>query len=197
MSVVVNFLPSYLFTALSNFSWVCWIAPNNCVVNRLFGVTHGMAMGVLTFNWGQISFHGSPHFPRCVAANGGFTIVIFYWIISPILCVRYFLFSCSAAAFSLFYGSARTSGTRLAFHWCRHTPSITLAKHTMFPELSTMASRSTSWLTMLRALCSFLFLHRHMRIRICVYHRHTAHPHIPLLPQRGLYLCLSFTLGTI
>ena len=25
-----DFLPGYLFTALSMFSWVCWIVPNNC-----------------------------------------------------------------------------------------------------------------------------------------------------------------------
>ncbi|KAI0267969.1 OPT oligopeptide transporter protein-domain-containing protein [Russula aff. rugulosa BPL654] len=51
-----DFLPSYLFTALSNFSWACWIAPNNAKVNQLFGVSHGLAMGILTFDWGQISF---------------------------------------------------------------------------------------------------------------------------------------------
>ncbi|KAF8264241.1 OPT oligopeptide transporter protein-domain-containing protein [Lactarius quietus] len=50
-----NFLPSYLFTALSSFSWVCWIAPNNVKLNQLFGVTHGLAMSVLTFDWGQIT----------------------------------------------------------------------------------------------------------------------------------------------
>src|ERR1700755_2630996 len=48
----LDFFPSYLFTALSSFSWVCWIAPNNAKVNQLFGVTHGLAMGILTFDWG-------------------------------------------------------------------------------------------------------------------------------------------------
>jgi hypothetical protein len=86
--VVLDFLPSYLFTALSSFSWVCWIAPNNRVVNRLFGVTSGMAMGILTFDWGQIAYRSSPlSVPWWAAANVALTIVIFYWIITRILYV--------------------------------------------------------------------------------------------------------------
>ena len=104
--IVLDFLPSYLFTALSNFSWVCWIAPNNRVINQLFGVTHGMAMGILTFDWGQIAYTRSPLVtPWWAAANVGLTIVIFYWTIAPILYVSVPLFSALAAAFSLFYGS--------------------------------------------------------------------------------------------
>ncbi|KAI0251736.1 OPT oligopeptide transporter [Lactifluus subvellereus] len=81
-----NFFPSYLFTALSSFSWVCWIVPNNVKVNQMFGVTHGLAMGLLTFDWGQIAFKGSPLvMPWWAAANIGITIVFFYWILVPIL----------------------------------------------------------------------------------------------------------------
>ena len=91
--VVTDFLPSYIFTALSSFSWVCWMAPNNRVVNQLFGVTHGMAMGVLTFDWGQISYNISPlSVPWWAAVNLGFTIVFFYWILTPILYVWYSCF---------------------------------------------------------------------------------------------------------
>jgi hypothetical protein len=86
---VADFLPSYLFTALSSFSWVCWIAPNNVKINQLFGVTHGIGMGVLTFDWGQISYIGSPlASPWWATANVGFTIFFFYWFITPILYVR-------------------------------------------------------------------------------------------------------------
>ncbi|KAF8264413.1 small oligopeptide transporter [Lactarius quietus] len=82
-----NFLPSYLFTALSSFSWVCWIAPNNVKLNQIFGVTHGMAMGVLTFDWGQITaFTGSPlPTPWWAAANIGVAVVFFSWFLVPIL----------------------------------------------------------------------------------------------------------------
>jgi hypothetical protein len=88
--IVADFLPSYLFTALSSFSWVCWIAPNNVKINQLFGVTHGMAMSVLTFDWGQIAaFNGSPlASPWWATANVGFSVFFFYWIITPILYVR-------------------------------------------------------------------------------------------------------------
>jgi len=86
----LDFLPSYLFTALSYFSWVCWIAPNNPTVNQLFGVTHGMSMSLLTFDWGQIAYIGSPlAVPWWVAANVGVTVVFFYWFLVPILYVRH------------------------------------------------------------------------------------------------------------
>lgn len=52
--------PGYIFTALSWFNWVCWIAPDNGVVNALFGYSSGLGMGFLTFDWAMISFTGSP-----------------------------------------------------------------------------------------------------------------------------------------
>ena len=85
----LDFLPSYLFTALSSFSWVCWIAPNNAKVNQLFGISHGLAMGIPTFDWGQISF-AIPPFPTpwWAAANTGLSVTFFYWFLAPILYVR-------------------------------------------------------------------------------------------------------------
>lgn len=84
----LDFLPSYLFTALSSFSWVCWMAPNNPKVNQLFGVVHGLSMGVVTFDWGQITFNNSPlPVPWWAAANIGGTVVFFYWFLVPILYV--------------------------------------------------------------------------------------------------------------
>jgi hypothetical protein len=89
VSLFLDFLPSYLFTALSSFSWVCWIAPNNAKVNQLFGVSHGLAMGILTFDWGQIAFVGSPlPIPWWAAANIGFSVAFFSWFLLPILYVR-------------------------------------------------------------------------------------------------------------
>lgn len=52
--------PGYIFTALSIFNWACWIAPNNIVVNQLFGTVTGLGMGLLTFDWSMISYVGSP-----------------------------------------------------------------------------------------------------------------------------------------
>ena len=59
-SFVWYWFPGYIFTALSTFSWACWIAPNNVVVNTLFGVSSGLGMGILTFDWALISYVGSP-----------------------------------------------------------------------------------------------------------------------------------------
>ena len=42
------------------FSYICWAVPTNVPVNQLFGVHTGMGMGVLTFDWTQISWIGSP-----------------------------------------------------------------------------------------------------------------------------------------
>ncbi|KAI0250494.1 OPT oligopeptide transporter protein-domain-containing protein [Lactifluus subvellereus] len=80
-----NFLPSYLFTALSTFSWVCWIAPNNVKVNQIFGVSHGLGMGLITFDWGVITaFIGTPlTVPWWAAANVGITVMFFYWFLLP------------------------------------------------------------------------------------------------------------------
>jgi hypothetical protein len=66
------------------------MAPNNAKVNQLFGVTHGLSMGILTFDWGQITaFNYSPlPVPWWAAANVGFTVVFFYWFLLPILYVR-------------------------------------------------------------------------------------------------------------
>ncbi|KAJ7129479.1 small oligopeptide transporter [Mycena epipterygia] len=85
-SAVWYILPGYLFTALSYFSWVCWIAPNNIVVNQLFGVNYGLGMGLLTFDWAQIAYIGSPlATPWWAEANIAVGFVFFFWILSPAL----------------------------------------------------------------------------------------------------------------
>jgi len=60
-SFIWYWVPGYLFTALSIFNWVCWIAPNNVAVNALFGTNTGLGLGILTFDWSVIAFsNGSP-----------------------------------------------------------------------------------------------------------------------------------------
>ncbi|KAJ8472485.1 hypothetical protein ONZ45_g16631 [Pleurotus djamor] len=78
--------PGYLFQALSVFTWVCWIAPNNVVINQMFGYQHGMGMSLLTFDWAQISYIGSPlATPWWAEANVAAGFVIFFWILTPVL----------------------------------------------------------------------------------------------------------------
>ncbi|RPD78416.1 OPT oligopeptide transporter [Lentinus tigrinus ALCF2SS1-7] len=80
------FFPGYIFQALSFFNWVCWIAPDNIVVNQLFGYSSGLGMSLITFDWAQIAYTGSPlATPWWAAANVAVGLVIFYWILAPIL----------------------------------------------------------------------------------------------------------------
>ncbi|KAF8577861.1 OPT oligopeptide transporter [Ramaria rubella] len=79
-------LPGYLFTALSVFNWVCWIAPQNKVVNTLFGTQTGLGMGILTFDWSMITFIGSPLVtPWWAQANIIVSLFLWFWLIAPIL----------------------------------------------------------------------------------------------------------------
>lgn len=76
----------FIFTALSVFSWVCWIWPKNVTVNQLFGVSNGLGMGFLTFDWGQIAWTGSPLMtPWWVHLNLFGSFVVIQWIVVPIL----------------------------------------------------------------------------------------------------------------
>ena len=79
-------LPGYLFTALSAFSWVTWIAPKNHTVNTLFGYSSGLGMSLITFDWAQIAYNGSPlPVPWWAQANVLVSFIFFFWIITPAL----------------------------------------------------------------------------------------------------------------
>ncbi|KAH6903907.1 OPT oligopeptide transporter [Coprinopsis sp. MPI-PUGE-AT-0042] len=80
------FVPGYLFGALSTFSWVCWIAPDNIKVNAMFGYVHGLGMSLLTFDWAQIAYIGSPlATPWWAEANIAVGFVFFFWFLTPIV----------------------------------------------------------------------------------------------------------------
>ena len=98
-------ITDFLFTALSTFSYICWIwpselaslvlllicslnkhNPDNIVVNQLFGVSTGLGMGVFVFDWGQIAYIGSPLItPWWAIVNIFAGFVFFYWLLTPIL----------------------------------------------------------------------------------------------------------------
>ncbi|KAI0056147.1 OPT oligopeptide transporter [Artomyces pyxidatus] len=85
-SLVWYFLPGYLFQALSVFSWVCWIAPKNIVINQLFGFRSGMGLSLITFDWNVMAFMGSPlATPWWAEANILASFVFFYWFLTPVL----------------------------------------------------------------------------------------------------------------
>ncbi|KAF8147395.1 OPT oligopeptide transporter protein-domain-containing protein [Crassisporium funariophilum] len=79
-------VPGYLFQGLSYFSWVCWIVPNNIPVNQMFGYVHGMGMSLVTFDWAQIAYIGSPlATPWWAEANILAGFVFFFWFLTPVL----------------------------------------------------------------------------------------------------------------
>ncbi|KAJ7198818.1 small oligopeptide transporter, partial [Mycena pura] len=85
-SAVWYFLPGYLFQALSYFSWVCWIAPDNIIVNQLFGYRSGLGFSILTFDWNQIAYIGVRALvPRWAEANILISFSFFFWFLVPIL----------------------------------------------------------------------------------------------------------------
>lgn len=79
--------PGFIFTALSYFTFICWIKPHNVVVNQVFGYRSGLGVIPITFDWTQILQVGiSPlATPWWVTANTFGAVVIFFWIIVPIL----------------------------------------------------------------------------------------------------------------
>ncbi|KAK8116544.1 OPT family small oligopeptide transporter [Apiospora kogelbergensis] len=60
ISFVWYWFPDFIFPALGYFSWVCWIAPKNAVVNQVFGMKSGIGLLPFTFDWSQIAYIGSP-----------------------------------------------------------------------------------------------------------------------------------------
>jgi len=85
-SFVWYFFPGYLFQALSYFSWVTWIRPENTTISQLFGYVHGMGMSVITFDWSQIAYIGSPlATPWWAEANIFAGFVFFFWFLTPVL----------------------------------------------------------------------------------------------------------------
>ncbi|TDL22395.1 glutathione transporter [Rickenella mellea] len=85
-SFIWYWFPGYIFTGLSVFSWICWIVPNNVVVNQLFGYNSGLGMGVITFDWSLISFNGSPLVtPWWAQMNILVIFVLLAWVVLPIM----------------------------------------------------------------------------------------------------------------
>lgn len=73
-----QWIPEVMATFLQYFTFVCWIAPNNVVVNQLFGHTTGLGILPITFDWlGVSSWLGSPlQSPLFAILNVGFGLLI-------------------------------------------------------------------------------------------------------------------------
>lgn len=63
-SFLYYFIPGFFAQFLSSFAIVTWMAPNNPVVNQLFGYSTGLSLLPITFDWAQITgYVGSPMVP--------------------------------------------------------------------------------------------------------------------------------------
>lgn len=61
---VYYFIPGFLAQFLSIFAVATWIAPQNAVVNQLFGGLTGLSILPITFDWTQVAgYVGSPLIP--------------------------------------------------------------------------------------------------------------------------------------
>ncbi|KAF2010984.1 OPT family small oligopeptide transporter [Aaosphaeria arxii CBS 175.79] len=84
ISFVWYWFPDFIFPALSSFAFICWAAPNNVVVNQVFGMSSGMGLLPVTFDWAQISYIGSPLVvPTWTILNVLASLVFWIWIVSP------------------------------------------------------------------------------------------------------------------
>ncbi|TLS29891.1 hypothetical protein PpBr36_03372 [Pyricularia pennisetigena] len=78
--------PDFIFPALSYFSFICWAAPNNVVVNQIFGMKSGMGLMPVTFDWAQVAYINNPLVvPPWAIMNVFASLVIWVWILAPIL----------------------------------------------------------------------------------------------------------------
>ncbi|KAI2782836.1 small oligopeptide transporter [Daldinia loculata] len=86
VSALYYFIPGYFAQFLSVFAFATWMAPQNPVINQLFGGTTGLSLLPITFDWTQISgYIGSPlTFPWHAIANTTIGVVLFYIILSTL-----------------------------------------------------------------------------------------------------------------
>ncbi len=86
-SFVWYWFPGYIAQFLSYFAFPTWIRPNDPVINQVFGVSSGLGLIPITFDWNQIAgYIGSPLIPPFSAIATIFlSVVVFFWFVTPIL----------------------------------------------------------------------------------------------------------------
>lgn len=82
------FFPGLIFTGLGYFTWICWIAPKNTVVNQIFGMVSGVALFPVTFDWSQVAYNTNPLLsPFWAALNVFIGFAMWVWVV--ILAINY------------------------------------------------------------------------------------------------------------
>ncbi|KAK9464998.1 OPT oligopeptide transporter protein-domain-containing protein [Lipomyces arxii] len=86
-TLVYNWIPQYVFTALSTFNWMTWIAPQNKNLAIITGSIIGLGFNPwTTFDWGVINYSTPLQVPFFSSANqyfgmlvGGLIMIGLYW----------------------------------------------------------------------------------------------------------------------
>ncbi|EIM86107.1 OPT oligopeptide transporter [Stereum hirsutum FP-91666 SS1] len=82
--------PDYIWTGLSSFAFFTWIWPNNQKVNALFGMSSGLGLLPISFDWTVISYAGQPlTTPFWVTANSFASVALFYFVVAPIVRISF------------------------------------------------------------------------------------------------------------
>ncbi|KAM0515254.1 hypothetical protein ACHAPE_006211 [Trichoderma viride] len=86
-SFLYYFIPGFFAQFLSVFAFATWMAPQNPVINQLFGGNTGLSIIPITFDWTQVSgYIGSPLVsPWHAIANTLISVVVFYIGLSALL----------------------------------------------------------------------------------------------------------------
>ncbi|CAH6719716.1 oligopeptide transporter 2 [[Candida] jaroonii] len=86
-SFLYNWIPYYLFQALSVFNWMTWIKPDNFNLAAITGSNYGLGLNPIpTFDWNVLNFNGALTIPFYSQLNqyigtfiGFFIVVGIYW----------------------------------------------------------------------------------------------------------------------
>lgn len=86
ISFVYYFIPGFFAQFLSVFAFATWMAPQNPVVNQLFGGMTGLSLLPITFDWTQIAgYVGSPLIPPWHAIGNTLIGVVVFYIVLPVI----------------------------------------------------------------------------------------------------------------
>ncbi|KAJ1383096.1 Oligopeptide transporter, OPT superfamily [Sesbania bispinosa] len=93
--------PGYLFSMLTSFSWLCWLAPKSILVQQLGSGLRGLGIAAFGFDWSTISSYlGSPlASPWFATANIAVGFVLIMYVMTPI---AYWLNAYNAKNFPIF-----------------------------------------------------------------------------------------------
>ncbi|XP_020205188.1 oligopeptide transporter 4 [Cajanus cajan] len=96
-------IPGYLFTTLTNISWVCWIFPKSVTAQQIGSGMRGLGLGALTLDWSAVaSFLFSPlisPFFAIVNVFVGYALIVYivtpiaYWGLNVYNATRFPIFS--------------------------------------------------------------------------------------------------------